>query len=80
MDELKNSPRVILTPNHREFKRLYQRVFPDEQFDEKLIEAHAKNLASNLGVNVFCKGVQDIITDGNEGLLFWSLMFADCFI
>ncbi|KAI6189883.1 ATP-dependent (S)-NAD(P)H-hydrate dehydratase [Aphelenchoides bicaudatus] len=68
LDELKNSSRVILTPNHREFKRLYEKVFSGQQIDG-ITEEHVKSLASNLGVNVFCKGEKDFITDGREVLI-----------
>lgn len=69
LDELKNSSRVILTPNHREFKRLYVRVFGDQEIDE-ITEDHVKSLSHRLGVNVFCKGSKDIISNGNEGMIY----------
>jgi len=68
LDDLKDCSRVILTPNRREFKRLYERVFSDQQVDD-VTEEHVKELSSKLGVNVLCKGDNDIITDGDEVLI-----------
>jgi len=71
LDELKNCSRVILTPNHREFKRLYQRVFPDQKLtnEEEITKDYVKKLSSKLGVNILCKGDKDIITDGKQVLI-----------
>jgi NAD(P)H-hydrate repair Nnr-like enzyme with NAD(P)H-hydrate dehydratase domain len=69
LDELKNSCRVILTPNHNEFKRLYQKVL-DKKLDQnaEITQDQVKELSTKLGgVNVFCKGNNDIITNGTDG-------------
>nr|CAD2204337.1 unnamed protein product [Meloidogyne enterolobii] len=57
---------LLITPNHREFERLYSKVFPEKQIDEKNIREHVKELAAILGIVIIRKGEKDIISDGNE--------------
>ncbi|KAI6213580.1 hypothetical protein M3Y94_00166700 [Aphelenchoides besseyi] len=66
LDELQGCKRVILTPNYREFLRLYETVFPDKKLEGEATEEHVKELASRLGVNILRKSEKDIITDGNK--------------
>lgn len=63
LTQVRGCSNIILTPNFREFERLYKHVFPnshDSEHTEKV-----KYLASNLAINVFAKGENDVITDGN---------------
>lgn len=57
---------LLITPNHREFERLYSKVFPEKQIDEKNIKENVKELAAILGITIVRKGEKDIISDGNE--------------
>ncbi|KAE9553452.1 hypothetical protein FO519_003324 [Halicephalobus sp. NKZ332] len=56
---------VVLTPNHREFDRLWNAVFPTEPQREEVSE-NVKKIAEKLGVCVVRKGSADIISDGNH--------------
>ncbi|KAH7730548.1 YjeF [Aphelenchoides avenae] len=62
IDSVKGCKNVLLTPNHREFQRLYKSVFPEREGDEA---DDVKALASKLGVNIIRKGEDDVITDGD---------------
>ncbi|CAD5224105.1 unnamed protein product [Bursaphelenchus okinawaensis] len=64
IQELKACPNVILTPNHREFDRLYETVFSDRKSEGSA--ENVKELAKELGVIVFRKGEEDFITNGDQ--------------
>ncbi|KAF7639632.1 ATP-dependent (S)-NAD(P)H-hydrate dehydratase [Meloidogyne graminicola] len=57
---------LLITPNHREFERLYSKVFPEKQINEKNIIEHVKELAAFLGITIVRKGEKDIISNGTE--------------
>ncbi|KAL3077233.1 hypothetical protein niasHS_013222 [Heterodera schachtii] len=62
--------KVIITPNHREFVRLYTQMFPNQQkgedTDELKIQCEmADQLAKHLEVTVMRKGEIDIISNGS---------------
>jgi len=40
-----------------EFERLYSKVFPEKQIDEKNIREHVKELAAILGIVIIRKGL-----------------------
>uniref|UniRef100_A0A1I7RRM6 ATP-dependent (S)-NAD(P)H-hydrate dehydratase n=1 Tax=Bursaphelenchus xylophilus TaxID=6326 RepID=A0A1I7RRM6_BURXY len=65
IDEVKACPNVILTPNHREFDRLYEIVFGGQK-PQGDITKQVQKLAKELRVIIFRKGEEDIITDGEK--------------
>lgn len=65
---------IILTPNHNEFKRLYNQIFPknDNDFSEESIVEKVKCLSQKLELCIIKKGAVDVITDGNIGYCFFN--------
>ncbi|CAF0713339.1 unnamed protein product [Brachionus calyciflorus] len=69
---IKGYKKCILTPNFKEFKRLYEKTFKDEEYNEVSIQVTlelkceaVKKLAENLGhLTILKKGKIDIISDG----------------
>jgi len=47
---------VIKNFSFTEFERLYSKVFPEKQIDEKNIREHVKELAAILGIVIIRKG------------------------
>lgn len=63
------SGNVVITPNHREFSRLFSCVFPEERVDEMQsseAEEQTKKLAHRLGITLVRKGERDLISNGEK--------------
>lgn len=57
---------IVITPNHREFARLYSHVFPKEPLQDVNMDKHTQKLAKRLGVCIVRKGAIDYISDGQQ--------------
>uniref|UniRef100_A0A915D7Z4 ATP-dependent NAD(P)H-hydrate dehydratase n=1 Tax=Ditylenchus dipsaci TaxID=166011 RepID=A0A915D7Z4_9BILA len=73
LSSIKKCKNAIVTPNHREFERLYQQVFGRNEIinntNQQNIADQVKKLASHLGICILRKGDSDIITDGQQVLI-----------
>ncbi len=59
---------VVITPNIKEFKNIYQLFFNDPSYDD--LKKCAYNLSKKMGnINIILKGKQDIITNGQNILV-----------
>ena len=66
-DLLRNYTPTLLTPNHREFKHLYNSVIGEELSADSDLVQSVERTANTLGnVTIFCKGPVDIISNGKH--------------
>jgi ATP-dependent NAD(P)H-hydrate dehydratase len=68
---VKGYKHAVLLPNVVEYKRIYEAVFKEEKDQQKINDKQAlENLCKALGnVTIVMKGVEDMISNGNETLI-----------
>ncbi|KAI1711786.1 carbohydrate kinase domain-containing protein [Ditylenchus destructor] len=66
LKEAQGCKNAIITPNHREFDRLYDAIWPHEESNGLSDIDRVKKLSSHLGVCFLRKSDSDIITNGQR--------------